>query len=380
PILTDTDTTGTILKTSGSDYIEFNSIQLKKGETSLNITGDYNFVKYCYFEGAHYAIRMDDGAGDPDITSPYIGYSYFEGAGAGSGDGIHSRYGTTYMTVEYCEFDEWSHGAITSNYHTSNGLVSGTPNTTVHDTIRYNYIKNTSDMDSEAIIVAGNGIEVYHNWAEDAGNIHITMGSNIKVHHNVINNTASGLTSHSAINIQDVWEHDMTDIDVYNNVVYFDGTQGTLMDGIRIFDGHTGSIMERINIRNNVVLNCNRYSFDVVEYAAANEIESNCNDTDCNKFNNNIAYGWTGSYYARVEGSTFTTAALFNDGVDGTYNATPGNLETDPSFKDPANDKFYPESNTDPVIDAGYNVGASYDDYLTKHSDFSGSPPYVSTQ
>ena len=136
------------------------------------------------------------------------------------------------------------------------------------------------------------------------------------------------------------------------------------MRGLRIFDSNASSVVERINIRNNIVLNCNSYSYDVVDNTG--DVESDCDDTDCIKWNNNIAYGYTSGNFGRIEGSAKSTDTLFNTAVAGTENATPNNDDIDPELQNEASGQFWPEDTGANVLQAGYDTGASLDDFLTE--------------
>ena len=119
----------------------------------------------------------------------------------------------------------------------------------------------------------------------------------------------------------------------------------------------------------------NRPPFQVVDWY--DKVESDGSDPDANLWYNNVAYGYTDPNYAEIEGTPYKNANSFN----ANYDAASNNLNIDPGLVDPKNSKFWPNSADDPIVCAGFNLGASINFLLDpENTDFKAMPPSVKTK
>lgn len=383
PIITDSDFVGSTFDIDAS-YIQVDSLQIKKGERSIWLDGNYNKIQYCRIGWGYFGVQIGNSSAS---TDNYIGYNYvYSDQGDPNTDGIKMSAGSDNTTVEYNVVDGWSHAGI----QMSTGSVTRPEN----NEIRFNAIYAFDDLMDHSIEINGDNNSAHHNYLEDGGDIRISAGDGNVIAYNVVNGRSDTVELHATIiGIQAVYGDqggeptiDVTNSKIYGNVIYDTGT-GDSKAGIGIISiAATTGVVENSLFANNVIIGP-LVNEPVRVVDASNTIESNTADPDCNIFANNIAYGYDDSNYARIESNYYSSASNFNTNYDKAFS----NLDTDPGLSNPSSGEFWPDDSGDDVVGNGcdmndsgadcYDVGYSADETLLSYTtDFTASPPSVDTE
>lgn len=136
---------------------------------------------------------------------------------------------------------------------------------------------------------------------------------------------------------------------IYNNVFY-----NSAEAAIRFWNSVGDKTYLDLYIRNNIIINA---SWENGSPNDDESIEVFLANLDGDIYvNNNIFYDSGTDVFIDQSTNTGYTVAELNAETWGSANEN-----TDPGLSDPANEEFWPDSSTDPVVDAGLSLGATYD-------------------
>jgi hypothetical protein len=289
-------------------------------------------VDYCFSNG----IRVDQAHASATADSVYVYNDSLMYNGDGStGFGVLCR-----STNTACFTDL----RIYNNYTTQNREEGIGVRNTVTALIYENYSYDDGLQGSAGILLSNNsrGVEIYRNRIEDATLEGIWCGGtavdNVKIFHNVI--SGSG---HNAIQLDD----NCDSVYIYNNTFY-----GSLDNSLDI--GTTGQCTN-IWVSNNLT-----------DGQPGTTVNVELNNSSTATINYNL--------WDENEGFIINTVAKnWSEWQGAGYDAN--GLYTDPLMTNPASDDFTLKANS-PCIDAGADLGATYENGLDEGSTF---PASVST-
>jgi len=375
PIIQDNANDNAVAKIE-ANYIQFNSLQIKEGDTAMYVKSDYCLIDYCRIGWANYGIRV--WAADNNTIS----YNYiYTDLGAATQDGVQLNAYADSNTMEYNVFDGFQHtGGV--------GMTNSSANHPDDNVIRYNSVFGWDDLSDQCFSINGDTTLAHHNYCENSGLFNVGSGTNNVISYNVINTISQSGdgTRGGAIKLQAVYGDDadpptediidLVGTKVYNNVIY-DGTEGATAACILLSSiANTEGITEGSEIVNNLCIG----SFSAEPFRVndlGGTIESASGDPDCNVWRNNLAYGWVDANYAQIESSHYVTHTLFNSNYAKAYD----NKDEDPGLNNPAAGEFWPATSGSNVVGAGYDLGNDYDDlWDPDSSDLTTSPLTVETE
>jgi len=351
--------TGAVYVTT--DYVTVDGLTIVNADNSgLRInSGDYVTVKNC------------------DITY--------------SGGGIYIYNGSTGWIIEYNNISlndtngflvddgDPGPGIIRYNTFNSNGNVYHSTNCDPSDTGKLWYhavyigVGTTGETQiySNQLTNTGCGhglkikasVDAWGNWIEGNANYNVLLVENgekvstQKLHHNVIIEPEStGTQWQNGIRFYQESAAEAT-LYIYNNVVYlpYDASE----DGIGIASGEPAGTPQNVYIKNNIIYNAgtsggNSYCISGYSAVGTTEIDGNlCYAAQANK------YKLDGTSYTNL--GDWQTAGYDTNGDYG-----------DALFNDAGSDEFWLQ-NVSPAIDAGLDLGDSYDDALDPDSTWPSS-------
>ena len=366
PTLDNTKGTGYLIR-STADYVEFNSIKFQEAETGLQIySNQYNIVRYCYFYDIAWGIYA--ALSSQATTNNIFEYNYFDLVEDGTDDNSDTvdcivLYGNADSnTVQYNVFKGYDHFGVY--------LAGGDSNV-----VQYNYCDagiNGGEDGCFSLNSNGGGNHAdsnifRRNYSNSGGRlIQLFAATNNEIYGNVgiCNGDEEPTNDAGCIHMYGTSDtYDITGNKIYNNVLY-DNDNFTASHGFMI--AASGGEISGNYIMNNVIQKVDGYCFKVYT--------SGTGDVSSNYYYNNDCYDFGLSYGSREGTGTYTLTQWNAQAL------AADNLESDPSLEDVTTGKFWPDSSSDPVVEAGYNVGSPYDYLLLASSDFTASPPEVYTQ
>jgi len=360
--------TGDVIKTTAgtNQYLELNSLQIKKGQTGVSLNSNHNVVRYCYITDGYWGISVGIPIGSIDGDYNLIEYNYIdlkETVDEGStNDCIRLHRRAQYNTVQYNVLTGFAHGGVY--------FYAGSNNT-----IQYNKIYGSGGGFEDFAI--GTNYEadsniIRYNYCKDAGQaLEIMGGSNNEVYGNVFtcNNVTSPQQYQGIVQVQSMNSsvYPSSYNKIYNNVLY-DNDRVSSQYGIFLYsNASNNSLVSGNDFSNNIILKVSGYAIRV--YDEGNVIGANT-------FNNNLCYEYNTNQYAQIETSYYSTASEFNSGYEGASD----NRDDDPGLSNPANHLFYPDAATDNVVGNGMNLGALFKKILDADlTEFAINPPVVKT-
>ena len=371
PIITDSDQVDKAIAISTS-YIELNSIQVKLGATTIFANGDYNTYKYLRVMGGIGGLRIGT---ESSTDNNYVGYNYLYGddpvpEDANDLDGIQFGGYTDYSTAEYNVVNNYCHSGIAISNRGAD-----------HNEVRYNSIYSDNDCMDQFLTANGTYNNLHHNYGFDTGVIQVYNASYNNIYSNVMDGFANNPynRNNSRIAFHPLASGDyITYNNIFNNTIYDrrDST-GTGYQCIQLLGNIAAAgVIEDNVIANNICLNFDTTSVIFYVLDTQDKIDNS------NLWNNNLAYGWTGTYVAQISNpATNNYVDITDQGSTyfNSYGSASGNLDSDPGLNNPGAAEFWPSSSASAVYQTGYDIGAPYDTLLLSTSDFTASPPLVNT-
>lgn len=354
PIITNTTkNSGHVLSTrddGASQYLEFNSISVRKGSKAINIVAsDYNFVRYCYIFDAFEGVFIGS---DADLSQyNIIEYTVIDLNHQGADENADTNNPVTfnqaaYNIVRYCHMSDYDHGGVSFSIRTAcqynefyGNYVYGAGNSTEDVCIMFNprsshNIAHSNRCENAGVVIELNGSsynEIYNNIGTGEPPADVTAMV-----------TLQPRTATYAVGCTNNY--------IVGNIFYDFDTRSTNV-GVLIYalpaDTHP---VEDNYFANNIFQKTGSSAHCI-------HVGDDGGVVNTNYYYNNICYEY-GDQYARIEGVNYANAAAFN-----AWNATPdqtsGNIESDPAMNDPDNDDFTPT-----VEHSSYEMGESFDDCL----------------
>ena len=298
-------------------------------------------IHHNYIHGSHYAgMYIGHNKADIDSGAAYVqGWSIHDNIIIDAGS-----YGITYKGIN-ATVDSY----IYNNYVQNTGQSLGEGCAGSIDTANRQGIGSQYSYNGTGVV------HIYNNWVENTAGTCLKLNStDFNVYGNVLFDCGYDATASNqrGINLTESELSGDWTAYIYNNTLIDIGDDAIFNDG---FDD--------VYISNNIIY----------------DVAGDCMDLDwadgtaTYAFYNNDCYGESG-YYARVEGSTYSTDTALNVRGDAA-----GNIEDDPQLNNIGSKEFWPATSSSNVVEAGYNVGDPYDTLLLSTSDFTASPPSVLT-
>jgi hypothetical protein len=370
PIL-DRGDSGTGISIAGEDYVTLQNLDVRKGNNSIVINASISSVNYPIIEDCDvgsgttaYGIRIYTGY---ETTGGLIRRNVVDSKVGTYGqdestlvDGIKLST-ATYYKVYNNTLRDWAHTAmripdskhceIYDNYIecvdlqatiTSSGRAFGFSGTAFRNEVYRNYCKN---MRTQSQLLGGTYNSIYYNIFDNMMLANSYGGSIWAI---------TGNGDYCAYN------------KFYNNVMYSSYGSGTSTATIRMYSGDGFYDCEYNEIKNNIILEPqNGRAIYVVNYAAHKN----------NTFANNIIYKTGDTSIISYRGSDNLTVSQWESAASNGDIIT-GNMAVDPGLASPTSGQFWPDELSDPIVDAGINLGDDYDNGLNPSSSW---PDNIST-
>ena len=373
----------TVFQIYGKAYITVRDLDVRGGRYTFEILGsDFLVIEDCNvgLDSGHIGIWISQWVGFNNtanygvirrciIDSGYRLSYYYEKAQ--TEDGIHLRDNASYWEIYDNVILDWGHTGV--------GLAQFADNTTV------SYNKIYSNYISAEHISYGRGFgcggkeggcqynEFYYNVVRNTRAPNQIGGDHNYVYYNIIDTVMSTDVEERAYgNGQGIVlttsmyghpEYIANFNKIYNNVIY-----NCDEAGIEIEDWHENYSVRYNEVINNIIFNCGRNSRqerDNVGLVIGDYFDPNKTVTGRdNIIKNNLIYSEDAENVVFYRGEIITVEELNN--MTGTYNDTiVNNIQADPKFVNVLAHDFHLKF-LSPAIDAGINVGLSY--------DFEGTP------
>lgn len=345
------------LDTGADQYVDFNSISAQKGGAALNVrAANYVTAKYCYFYNSQRGIWN----GSDSNGSSYNTYEYnvidlnhtTEDESSETLEGIQFQYGHDNV-ARYTTITSYDHGGVKWHQTSAN----------YNNTVEYMHISGGGLNTEDACLMFNP--QTHDNVAryircDDAGQaIEINGSSSNKVSYVVANgNPPNAGQAMIGIIPNSSYSRGTNNNYIANSVFYDDSGASTNYGfGIYIKPGETYGVSGNTFVNN------------IIQKTGSSGRCIYVTDTvggllGTNYFYNNSCYEYGTNLYARIGGTSYSTAAAFNARADAS-----GNIDTDPSMTDPDNGNFTLQAGS-PAIDTGATINQLYKDALNSATTY----------
>jgi hypothetical protein len=384
PILNNTSGNSNTLQIYASYYHIFN-LDIRHADSggsyaAIRVRGDaaaeqdvlieYNTMKSTGTDDMGYGVRAGLSNSTYDVDDVVVRYNDIDcndqvDEAVPNGDGIHLGSHSDSSEAYGNKVKNCDHFGISVNG--DSGVAYG--NYIVDD------LNSTLDGGLAAGVTSGTGGgEFYYNYVKDISVcVQINGHDGVIIHHNVCEGQRY-FDGSAAIQVLVAGSNGADNVKIYNNTIY---DYDTDMHCIKFVagSGDTGTA-DNGEIINNICHTGGGANREAIKIAdSVGKIDPS---TYTIEGNNNYNSGDTD--YAEIEGIEYTSAVDFDANAPGTVGDTTANVEEDPQLSNVAAGEFWPASGTSQVVDAGYNTGTAYDDYLISSTNPFAVPPVFNTQ
>jgi len=365
---------------SNQNYLILQDIEIQGGYAfSLAIRGCSNItVKDCRIGSyARQAIQIRDNIG---ISSTYVTidncvldskFNFSYGKDKGIDDGIQITTGANDCVIKNCVIRDFGHSAIylKALSASDNGVFNNKifRNLITGENVTYQRGINTDGYENKC-----RNNEFFYNIIRNTNVVNQINGNNNWIHHNIIDGIKNSIVKSYAVGQGFSLQAYGTDLVCHDNKIDNNLIMNCDEPGIA-FNGN-GNAKYNNYIRNNIILNCGRNSkagYDNIGIAIANS-----GTIETNYFYNNCVFSKNENLPAVFLRGTYLSINQFNN-QNSASDVALNNIQKNPLIETPDSVNFYLAENS-PCIDAGIDVGLSYDYY--GNSIFTGNAPDIGIQ
>ncbi|MCK5243560.1 hypothetical protein KAR34_14015 [bacterium] len=366
--------TGNGVTIDGQDYVTVQNLDIRKGNnafviSTVNADANYPIVEKCNIGAGTtgYGLRIYSGHQTTggiirnNVVDSRVGiygqdeslmYDGIKLTAAANYYKVHDNiirdWAHTAMRMEDSDYCEWYENYITCvdlqggdpHKPTSSGRGFGFSGDAKYNKIYLNYFKNMRTLNQ---LLGGTYNEIYNNIFDTITSEETYGGCMLSI---------SGNGAYVAYN------------KIYNNVFYrsLEETGYTLGGTIRMYAKLGWYDCEYNEIRNNIFLEPNVRALYMANWDGIKN----------NIFTNNIMYKTNETQTISYRGAPTLTVSEW-EAAASNGDIISDNIALDPSLANPVNGEFWPDELTDPVVDAGIDVGLT-EDYLENIRPFGSAP------
>ena len=362
PIINRNNTSGSAIFADTSTYLQFENLDLRGGQSTLFLIDgtDYAVIKNSSVgsNSSGWGVRMqtcDKGKIYNCVIDSNNTNKTFDGIFLGSAKVSHASKGWEIFSNRLLSWEhtQISIGVNSDDNHIYNNYFDGST-CTADDPCRGFEIYGTAEEN-----------HIHHNYIYNF-NAHsqILSSSNNFIYYNIFDTVRTPATE--AFMIQCNTSYNSIGNKFSNNVIYNSNGYGL---AFWVTSGKSGIIKDN-EIKNNVFLAWESGK-DGIKIPALPGMLNNI-------FKNNIYYSSGDSTIVYYRGNRKTISQWMAANGNAHGEVVIGELNSDPSLKNPADKQFWPDSISDPVVRTGINTGSLFNQILVQDgTDFTASPPIV---